>query len=168
MRGRQVFGETEHFRQMKHYIQEYRAESPDQGSAVTRWAGWGGGREVQEGGDICVFSPSICYESADKDHKEGWVSKNWCLWTMVLEKTFESPLDYKEIKPVNPKGNHPWIFTGGTDAEAEVPILWPSDTKNRLIGKDPGAGKDWRLEEKGTTENEMVGWHHRLNGHELE
>ena len=99
-------------------------------------------------------------------HKVGWVPKNWCFWTVVLEKTFESPLDTKEIKQVNPKGNQPWIFTGITDAEA--PILWPPDAKNWLIGKDPDAGKNWRWEEKGMTEDEMVGWHHLLNGHEFE
>ena len=99
--------------------------------------------------------------------KEGWVPKNWCFWTVVLEKTLESPLDCKEIKPVNPKGNQPWIFTGRTDAEA--PTLWPSDVKSQLIRKDhDAAGKDWRLEEKGMTEDEMVGQHHWLNGHEFE
>ena len=87
-------------------------------------------------------------------------------WTAVLEKTLKSPLDCKEIKPVNPKGNQPWIFTGGTDAE--VPILWPPDVKSQLTGKEPDAGKDWRQEEKGTTEDEMVGWHHWLHGHEFE
>ena len=87
---------------------------------------------------------------------------------MVLEKTLESPLDYKEIKAVNPKGNQSWAFTGRTDAEAETPILWPPDVKSQLIGKDPDAGKDWRQEEKGTTEDEMVGWHHWLDGHEFE
>ena len=102
------------------------------------------------------------------DHKEGWVPKNWCFRIVVLEKTLESPLDSKEIKPVNPKGNYPWIFIGRTDAEAEAPILWSSDAKSRLIGKDPDGGKDWRQEEKGTTEDEMVGWHHRLNGYEFE
>ena len=86
----------------------------------------------------------------------------------MLEKTLESPLDFKEIKPVNPKGNQFWIFIGRTDAEAETPILWPSDVKNRLIGKDPDAGKDWKWEEKGTTEDEMVGWHHQPNRHEFE
>ena len=101
------------------------------------------------------------------DHKENWALKNWCFWTVVLEKTFESPLDYKEIKPVNPKGNQPWIFIGRTDAEAEAPILWPPDVNNWLLGKDPDTGKDWRQEEKGTTEDEMVGWHHRLSGYEL-
>ena len=164
------------------------------------------------------------------DHKEDGVMKNWCFWTVVLEKTLESLLDCKEIKPVNPKGvnwkslsrvqlfvtpwnspgqntgvgslsllqgifptqgskpdlphgrwipyqlsrkgspkgNQSWIFTGRTDAEAETPILWPTDTKSWLIGKDPDAGKDWRQEEKGMTEDKMVGWHHQLNGHEFE
>ena len=102
------------------------------------------------------------------DYKESWVPKNWGLWTVVLEKTLESPLDCKEIQPVHPKGNQSWIFIGRTDAEAETPILWPPDAKNRLIGKDPDAGKDLRWEEKGMAEDDMVGWHHRLNGHEFE
>ena len=102
------------------------------------------------------------------DHKESWVPKNWCFWTVVLEKTLESPLDCKEIQPVHPKGNQSWIFIGRTDDEAETPILWPLDAKNWLIGKDSDAGKDWRQEEKGTTEHEMVGWHHQSNGHEFE
>ena len=97
------------------------------------------------------------------DYKESWALKNWCFWTVVLEKTLESPVDRKEIKPVNPKGNQSWIFIGRTDTEAETPILWPPDVKNCLIWKDPDAGKDWR-QEKGTTEDEMVGWHHRLDG----
>ena len=101
------------------------------------------------------------------DYKESWVPKNWCFWTVVLEKTLESPLDCKEIQPVHPKGNQPWIFIGRTDTEAETPILWPPDVKSWLIWKDPDAGKDWRREEKGTTEDEMVGWHHWLNGHGL-
>ena len=92
------------------------------------------------------------------DYKESWVPKNWCFWAVVLEKTLESPLDCKEIQPVHSKGNQSWIFIGKTDAEAEAPILWPPDRKNWLIGKDPDAGKDWRQEEKGTTEDEMVGW----------
>ena len=100
------------------------------------------------------------------DHKEGWVPKNWCFQILVLEKTLESPLDGKEIKPVHPKGNQHWKLIGKTDAEA--PILWPSDVKNQLIGKDPDAGKDWRQEEKGMAEDERVGWHHRLDGHESE
>ena len=92
--------------------------------------------------------------------------KNWCLWSVVLEKTLESSLDSKEIKPVSSKGNQPWIFIGRTDAEAEVPIFWPPDVKSRLIEKDPDAGKDWGQEEKGMTEDEMVGWHHWLSEHE--
>ena len=99
------------------------------------------------------------------DYKESWVAKNWCFWTVVLEKTLESPLDCKEIKPVNPKGNQPWVFIGRTDAEAETPILWPPDVKNWFIWKDPDARKDWGQEEKGTTEDGLVGWHHQLNGH---
>ena len=102
------------------------------------------------------------------DYKESWALKNWCFWTLVLEKTLESPLDSKEIKPVNSKGNQSWIFTGRNGAEAETPILWPPDAKKWLIGKDPDARKDWRQEEKGTIEDEMVGWHHWLSGHEFE
>ena len=102
------------------------------------------------------------------DYKESWEPKNECFWTVVLEKTLESPLDYKEIQPVYPKGNQSWIFIGRTDAEAENPILWPPGVKNWLIWKDPDAGKDWRREEKGMTEDEMVGWHHWLNRHEFE
>ena len=102
------------------------------------------------------------------DHKESWALKNWCFWTVVLEKTHESPLDCTEIKPVDPKGNQSWIFIGRTDAEAEAPILWLSDEKSWLIRKDPDTGTDWRQEEKGMTEDEMVGWHHWLDGHEFE
>ena len=100
------------------------------------------------------------------DYKESWMPKNWCFWTVVLEKTLESPLDCKEIQTVHPKGNQSCIFIGKTGAEA--PILWPPDVKNWLIGKDPVAGKDWRQEEKEITEDEMVGWHHQLDGHEFE
>ena len=102
------------------------------------------------------------------DHKESWVTKNWSFWTVVLEKTLESPLDCKEIQPVHPKGDQSWTFTGRTDAEDKAPILWPPDVKNWLIGKDTDAGKDWRWEEKGMTEDEMVGCCHRLNGHDFE
>ena len=102
------------------------------------------------------------------DHKEGWALKNWCFWTVVWERTLESPLDCEEIKTVNLKGNQPWIFTGRTDAKAETPILWLPDVKNWLIRKDPDAGKDWGQEEKGMTEDEMVGWYQWLNGHEFE
>ena len=91
--------------------------------------------------------------------------KNWCFWTVVLEKTLESPLDCKEIQPVHPKRDQPWVFIGRTDFEAETPILWPSHAKSWLIWKDPDTGRDWGQEEKGTTEDEMAGWHHRLDGH---
>ena len=102
------------------------------------------------------------------DHRKGWAPKNWCLQTVVLEKTLESPLDSREIKVVILKGNQHWIFIGRTDAEAEAPVLWPPDVKNKLIGKDADAGKDRGQEEKGITEDEMVGWHHWLNRHEFE
>ena len=101
-------------------------------------------------------------------HKEGWTLENWCFWTVVLEKTLESHLDCKEIKPVNPKEIQPWIFIGRPDVEAEAPIFWPPVVKNWLFGKNPDAGKDWRQKEKGITEGEMVGWHHWLNGYEFE
>ena len=101
-------------------------------------------------------------------YKESWVLKNWCFWIVVLEKTPESHLDCKEIQPVHSKGNQSLIFIGMTGVEAESPILWPPDGKNWLIWKDPDAGKDWRQEQKGTTEDEMVGWHHRHDGHEFE
>ena len=101
------------------------------------------------------------------DNKEGWATKNWCFWTVVLEKTLESPLDCKEIQPVNPKGNQPWIFIGRKDAENEAPILWPPDMKSWLIRKDPDAEKDWK-QKKRPIENEMVQWHHWLKGHESE
>ena len=114
-----------------------------------------------------LWIKSISLFSWELDHKEGWVLKNWCFQIVLLEKTLESPLDSK-IKPVNPKGNQPWIFTGRTDAEAEAPVLWPPDAKSQLNGKDPDAGKDWRQEDKGMTEDEVVGWHHWLNGHESE
>ena len=102
------------------------------------------------------------------DYKGSWEPKNWCFWTVLLEKTLESPLDCKMIQPVHPKENQSWVFIGRTDAEAETPILRPSDVKSWIIRKDPDAGKDWRQEEKGTTEDEIVGWHHQLSGHEFE
>ena len=122
--------------------------------------------------DKGLYSQSYGFSSShvwlwELDHKESWVSKNWCFWTVVLEKTLESPLDSKEIKPVHPKGNQSWIFIGRTDAEAEAPILWLPDAKKWFTGKDSNAGQDWRQEEKGTTEDEMFGWHHWLDGHEL-
>ena len=102
------------------------------------------------------------------EHKKSWAPKNWCFWTVVLENSFESPLDCKEIQPAHPKGNQSWIFIGRTDAEAEAPILWPPDVKNWLTGKDPDAGRDWGQEEKGTTKDETAGWHHWLDGPEFE
>ena len=101
------------------------------------------------------------------DYKESWALKNWCFWTVVLEKTLESPLDCKEVQQVHPKGDQSWVFIGKTDIEAETPIFWPPDVKSWLIWKDPDARKDWGQEEKGMTEDEMIGWHHQLNGHEF-
>ena len=102
------------------------------------------------------------------DYKENWVLKNWWFWMVMVENTLASPLDCREIQPVYPKQNQSWIFIGRTDSEAETPILWPPDAKDWLIGNDPDAGEDWRQEEKGLTEDEMVSWHHRLNGQESE
>ena len=113
-----------------------------------------------------VFPVVMC--GCESWTKESWGQKNWCFLTVVLEKTLESPLGYKEIQPVHPKGDQSWVFIGRTDVEAETPILWPPDMKSWLTGKDPYAGKDWRQEEKGMTEDEMVGWHHRFNGHGFE
>ena len=104
----------------------------------------------------------------DLDYKESWMLKTWCFWTVVLEKTLESPLDSKEIQPVHLKGNQSWMFIGRTDVLAKTPTLWPPDAKSWLIGKDPDAGKDWRQEEKLTTEDVLVGWHHWLSGQEFE
>ena len=120
--------------------------------------------------DRSLYSESYGFSSShvwmwELDYKESWALKDWCFWTVVLEKTLASPLDCEEIKPVNPKGNQSWIFIGRTDAED--PILWPPDVKNWLIGKDLDSGKDWRREEKGMTEDVMVGWIHWLNGHEF-
>ena len=115
----------------------------------------------------CGFSSSHVW-MWELDCKESWVLKNGCFWTVVLKETLESPLDCKEIQPVHPKGNQSWMFIGRTDAEAETPVLWLRDAKSWRIGKDPEAGKDWRREEKGMTEEEMAGWYHQLDGHELE
>ena len=125
---------------------------------------------------FCPQSPSSQSYSFSSGHvwlrelhyKESWALKNWCFWTVVLEKTLESPLDCKEIQPVHPKGDQSWIFIGRTDAEAETPILWPPDGKSWLIWKDPDVGRDWGQEEKGMTEDEMAGWHHWLDGRESE
>ena len=120
-----------------------------------------------------LSSQGYCFSSdhvwmCELDYKESWVPKNWWFWTVVLEKTLESPLDYMEIQPVHPKGDHSWVFIGRTDVDTETPILWLPDANNWLMGKDPDAGKDWRWEKKGVTENEMVGWHHWLYEHEFE
>ena len=121
---------------------------------------------------VCLVKPMafpvVMWVGCELDHKEGWALKNWCLWTAVLEKTLVSPLDSKEIKPVNSKGNQHWIFIGRTDVEAEASMLWPHDAKSQFTGKDPEAGKEWGQEEKRATEDEMAGWYHRLNGHEFE
>ena len=132
---------------------------------------------IFESGDIALLTKVLMVKSYgfssshvwmwEMDHKEGWALKNWCFRTVVLEKTLESPLDCKEIKPVSTKRNQSWIFIGRADAKAVAPILWPPDVKSWLTGKDPGAGKGWGQEEKGTAEDEMAGWHHRLNGHEF-
>ena len=118
---------------------------------------------------VCIvkvmFFPSGHIWMWELDYKEGWAPKNWCFQTLVLEKTLESPLDSKEIKPITPKGNQPWIFIERTAAQAEAPILWLPGTESWLIGKDPDAGKDWRQKRRGAAEDEMVEWHHRLNGH---
>ena len=114
-----------------------------------------------------VVFPVVMY-GCELDCEEGWALKKWCFWTVVLKKTLESSLDCKEIQPVHPKEDQSWVFIGRTDVEAETPILWPPDAKNWLTGKDPDAGKDWKQEDKGTTEDEMAGLHHWLNGHEFE
>ena len=111
--------------------------------------------------------PVVMY-GCELDCEEGWAPKNWCFWTMVLEKTLERPLDCKVIQPVHPKEDQSWVFIGRTDAKGETPILWTPPAKSWLIGKDPDAGRDWGQEEMGTTEDEMAGWHHRLDGHEFE
>ena len=123
-------------------------------------------RKVQSSQSYSFSSSHVC--TWELDYNESWAPKNWCFWTVVLEKTLESPLDCKEIKPVDPKGNQSWIFIGRTDAETEAPIIWQPDEKTRLIGKDADAGKDWNQEEKGMTEDEMAGWHHWLREHEFE
>ena len=128
-------------------------------------------RDITLSTKVCLRQ-RYCFSSGhvwmwELDYKESWAPKNWCFWSVVLEKTHESPLDCKEIQPVYPKGDQSWVFIGRTDLEAETPILWLSNAKSWLIWKDPDAGKHWRQEEKGSTEEEMVGWHHWLNGHEF-
>ena len=129
------------------------------------------GLSILNSRDKCPYSQSYVFSSShvqmwELDQKEGWTPKNWCFQTVVLEKTLEGPLDCKEIKPINPKGNQSWIFIGRTDGEA--PMLWPPDAKSQFIGKDSDTGKDWGWEETKATEDEMDGWHHWLNGCEFE
>ena len=114
-----------------------------------------------------MVSPVVMYGCESWTIKESWAPKNWCFWTVVLEKILGSPLDCKEIQPLHPKAGQSWVFIGRTDVEAETPILWPPDAKYWFIWKDPDAGKDWRWEEKGMTEDEMVAWYHQLNGHDF-
>ena len=114
-----------------------------------------------------IVFPVVMLWMWELDYEESWAPKNWCFWTMVLEKSLERPLDCKEIQPVCPEGHQSWVFIGRTDAEAETPILWPPHAKRWFIGKDPDAGRNWGKEEKGTKEDEMTGWHHRLDGHEF-
>ena len=142
--GRKVLTNPLHVKKQRHYFVNKRLSSQGYGFSSSHVWMW------------------------ELDCKECWVLKNWCFWTVVLEKTLESPLDCKEIWPVHSKGNQSWIFIGKTDAEAETPLLWPPDAKNWLIGKDPDAGKDWKWEEKGMTKDEMVGWHHQWDGHEFD
>ena len=130
-------------------------------------------KERQYFADKSSYGQSYGFSSShvqiwELDHKECWALKNWCFWTVVLEKTLESPLDYKEIQPVHSERDQPWVFFGRNDAKAETPVLWPSHAKSWLIGKDSDAGRDWGQEEKGTTEDEMAGWHHQLDGREFE
>ena len=130
-------------------------------------------RDITLSTKVQISSQSYGFSSGhvwmwELDYKESWAPNNWCFWTVVLEKTLENPLDSKKIQPVHPKGNQSWIFIGRTDAETETPILWPSDAENWLIWKDRDAGKDWKQKEKEMTKDEMVGWHHWLNGHESE
>ena len=142
--GRKVMTNLEHIKKQRHYFVNKGPSSQGYGFSSSHLWMW------------------------ELDHKEGWAPNNWCFRNVVPEKTLESSLDCKEIKPVSPKGNQPWILIGRTDAVAEATIFWPPDVKSWLTGKDPDAGKNWRQEEKGTTQDEIVGWHHQLNGHEFE
>ena len=139
--------------------------------ATTNWDSILKSRDINLSTKVCLVKAMVflvVMYGCELDYKESWAPNNWWFWTVVLEKTLESLLDCKEIQPVHPKGNQSWMFIGRTDAEAETAIPWTPDVKDWLIGKDPDAGKDWRQEEKGTTEDEMVGWHHWLNGHKFE
>ena len=139
----------------------------EQPTLLSPWS-WTSGFQNYGKRNFYWLSPQLVLVKVALDCEESWAPKNWCFWTVVLEKTLESPLDCKEVQPVHPKGDQSWVFIGRTDVEAETPILWPPDAKSWLIGKDPDAGRDWGKEEKGTTEDEMTGWHHQLDGHEFE
>ena len=150
-----------------HFGKEMELSGPDQTDQSWCLGAWESSTPTTDQEGKNFFKPSHVW-MWELDYKESWAPKNWCFWTVVLEKTLESPLDCKEIQPVYPKGNQSWVFIGRTDAEAEAPILWPPDEKNWLIGKDPYAGQGWRQVEKGMTEDEMAGWHHQIDGHEFE
>ena len=128
-------------------------------------------RDITLSTKVCLVKAMVFFSGHvwmwELDYKESWVLKNWCFCTVVLDKTLGSPLHFKEVQPVHPKGDQSWMFIGSTDVEVATPIFWPPDSKSWLIGKDSDVGKNWRREEKGMTEDEMVGWHHRLNGHEF-
>ena len=140
--------------------------------AMTNLSSWIKSRDITLPTKVCIvkamFFLVIMYRFKSWTNKEGWTPKNWCFWTVVLEKTLESPLDCKEIQPVHSKGDQPWVFFERNDAKAETPVLWPPYAKSWLVGKDSDAGMDWGQEEKGMTEDEMARWHHRLNAHEFE
>ena len=125
-------------------------------------------RDITLSTKVCLVRAMVFPVMWESDYKESWVPKNWCFWTVVLEKTLESPLNCRDIQPIYPKRNPSWIFIGRPDAESETPIFWPPDTKNWLTAKDPDIAKNWRQDEKGMTEDEMVGWHHWLTAHESE
>ena len=160
-----IYGVTQSWTRLKQLSSSSSSSSSDSGQHIKKQRHY----LVNKGPSSQGYSFSSSHVCMwELDYEESWAPKNWCFWTVVLEKTLESPLDCKEIQPVHPKGDQSWVFIGRTDAEAETPILWPPDRKSWLIWKDPDAGNDWRLEEKGMTEDEMVGWHHQLKGHEFE
>ena len=164
--GSKITADSDYSHEIKRHLHLGRKAMTDLDSVLKS-------RDITLPTKVCIVIAMIFFPSShvwmwELDHKEGWAPKNWCFQTAVLEKTSES--DYKEIQPVNPKGNQPWVFIGRTDAKAKAKatVLWPPDAKSQLTGKDPDAWKDWRQKEKGMTENEMVGWHHWFNEHEFE
>ena len=163
--GSKITEDSDHYHEIKRHLPPWK-KSYDQPRQHIK-------KQSHHFANKCPYSQSYGFSSShvwmwELDHKEGWVPKNQCFWICGAEKTPESPLDNKEIKPLNPKGNQSWVFTGRTDAEAEAPTLWPLDEKSQFTGKDIDTGKDWGQEEKGVTEDETVGWHHWLKGHESE